>query len=176
MTASILVTGPSNVGKTQRTAALFEAWVEKHGYEGVVVLDFAPELERDGRVLGGRITRFVDPGDAWYGAIDAHAPRAESEDEREALSLARENAARAGALLDIAPMAPRATFVNDATIPFQHPSGNLDRLLAYVGDTDLAVLNAFDSDELGTDDAVSRCEQAALSRLRGWADDYEELE
>lgn len=174
MTTNRLITGPSNTGKTRRTAALFEEWIEENGTDGVTVLDFAPELERDGEVLGGRFTRATDTGAAWYGTIDAHAPRAESETEREALALARENADRAATLLDRAPSNPRAVFVNDATIPFQHPDGSLDRLFASV-DGAIVVMNAFDSDELGSDDPVSRCEQEALSRLNEWADEHERL-
>lgn len=171
-----LITGQSNAGKTRRTASLFEAWTANEGFDGCTVFDFAPELERNGRVLGGRITRFVDPGDAWYGKIDAHAPRSESTTEEEALALALENAERVASLLDSAPSNPRAVFINDATIPFQHPDGDLDRLLAYVDAADIVVMNAFDSDELGTDDMVSRYEQMALSRLREWADEHEQLE
>jgi hypothetical protein len=174
MTNKILITGPSNSGKTRRTAALFEQWVGTNGPDGVVVLDFAPELERDGEVLGGRITRATDPSEAWYGTIDAHAPRAESETDQEALALAQENAEQATLLLDRVPSNPQAVFINDATIPFQHPDGALDRLLAYV-DEAVVVMNAFDSDELGSDDPVSRCEQATLSRLVEWADEHERL-
>jgi hypothetical protein len=175
MTTKRLITGPSNSGKTRRTAALFEQWIETNGPDGVVVLDFAPELERDGEVLGGRITRATDPSEAWYGAIAAHAPRAESETDQEALALARENAERAATLLDRAPSNPQVVFINDTTIPFQHPDGALDRLLAYIDNT-VVVMNAFDSNELGSEDPVSRCEQAALSRLVEWADEHERLD
>lgn len=52
---------------------------------------------------------------------------------------------------------PAAVFANDATIPFQHERGDPDRLADYCeGAT--TVLNAFESDELGTSDAVSRAE------------------
>jgi hypothetical protein len=174
MTTKCLITGPSNSGKTRRTAALFEQWIETNGPDGVAILDFAPELERDGQVLGGRLTRATDPGEAWYGAIDAHAPRAESETDQEALALAKENVDRAATLLDGAPSNQRAVFVNDATIPFQHPDGSLDRLFAYV-DGAVVVMNAFDSDELGSDDPVSRCEQEVLSRLDEWVNEHERL-
>lgn len=174
MTTKHLITGPSNSGKTRRTAALFEEWIAMNGSDDVVILDFAPELERDGGVLGGRLTRATDTGEAWYGAIDAHAPRAESETEREALALAKENADRATRLLDRAPSDPRSVFINDVTIPFQHPDSSLDRLFAYISSA-VVVMNAFDSDELGSDDPVSQCEQEALSRLYEWADEHERL-
>lgn len=169
-TGRVLVTGPSNVGKTRTTAAALDRWIADRGPEGVVVLDFAPELERDGTLLGGRLTRFLDvPDGVWYGAIEARAPRAEGADPDGALALARENAERGRALLDAAPV-PVALFVNDATIPFQHPDGDVGTLLDRCADAELAVLNAFESDELGVDDPVSRRESAVLERLAEWAD------
>lgn len=171
-----LVTGPSNVGKTRLTARTLRRWVEREGTDGVVVLEFAPELERDGRVLGGRLDRFgALPGGVWTGIVDAHAPRAQGRNADEALALARENAAHARRVLDGAPDDPRAVFVNDATIAFQ--AGADPSLLAdYCDRADLAVLNAFESDELGTDDPVSRHERAALATLRAWADRHVRLD
>jgi len=105
------------------------------------------------------------PDGAWHGVLDAHAPRADGEDEAAARRLAADNADRAAALVDEAPADPVAAFVNDATVPFQHERGDPDRLADYCeGAT--AVFNAFDSDELGTADPVSRAETAALDRLR----------
>ncbi|MFB6160608.1 MAG: hypothetical protein ABEJ61_05455 [Haloferacaceae archaeon] len=162
-----LVTGPSDSGKTRLTAAALDRWVDRHGPAGVVVLDFAPELERDGRVLGGRISRFTSvPDGAWHGVIDAHAPRAEGGPEG-ALDLARDNAARARTLLDAAPD-PRAAFVNDATIPFQ-ADGDPSPLRAACAGAEAVVCNALDGDEW-VDDPVSRNERRALDALRGWAD------
>lgn len=176
LAGSTLVTGPSNVGKTRLTAGALASWLERHGPDGVVVFDFAPIVERDGRVLGGRLTRFFDvPDDVWYGILDAHAPRADSDDAAGALTLARENAEGAAAILAAAPPDPSAVFANDATIPFQHGAGDLEGFLAYCDRADCAVLNAFDSDELGTDDPVSRRERTSLARLRGWADRTVEL-
>jgi hypothetical protein len=170
-----LLTGPSDAGKTRRTAALLDAWVAENGVEGVVVLDFAPELRRDGRILGGRLDRFTTvPDAAWHGVLDAHAPRAEGDHEADSLGLARDNADRADAVLAAAP-APAAVFVNDATIPFQHPGADPTRLTDYCADA-VAVLNAFDSDELGTDDAVSRAERDALAHFAAWADERRRLD
>ncbi|MFB6305349.1 MAG: hypothetical protein ABEH47_09290 [Haloferacaceae archaeon] len=169
LSGSTLVTGPSNAGKTRLTAAALDAWVDANGPEGVVVIDFAPVVERDGDVLGGRLTQFTSvPDDAWYGVLEAHAPRAEGADEAAALALARDNAARAARLLDAAPD-PRAAFVNDATIPYQ-ADGDPSPLTAYCDRAGVAVLNAFDSDELGDDDPVSRGDRAALAALDAWAD------
>lgn len=184
-----LLVGPSNVGKTTRTARALEAWVAAHGVSGVVVLEFGPELEREGRVLGGRLGRFTDlfadaePVDVegrttvrrsadglWYGVLDAHAPRAEGATAAEAVALARENARGAARLLDRAPPTPRAVFVNDATIALQHPTGDPTRLRSYCARADVAVVNAFESDELGTDDRVSRQERRALDALASGAD------
>ncbi|WP_058996920.1 hypothetical protein [Haloarcula sp. CBA1127] len=171
LSGSTLVTGPSNVGKTRTTAAALDAWLDSEGTEDVVVLDFAPELERDGTILGGRIDQFITiPEPVWVGRIDASAPRAESQTDDQAVALARENARRAEQQLDALPETPRAVFVNDATIPFQHDSVAVSRLTEYCEKADVAVLNAFDSDELGVDDSVSRAERDALDRLRHWAD------
>jgi hypothetical protein len=189
LTGTTLVLGPSNVGKTTRTARALERWVDTHSPAGVVVLDFAPELRRGDRVLGGRLDRVTDlltdesegvtlgerttvtrPNGVWYGVLDAHAPRAASECEADAVALAAENAAGAARLLDHAPADPHAVFVNDATIALQHPTGRVDRLLAYCAGATAAVLNALESDELGVDDAVSRQEQTALAALVAGAD------
>jgi hypothetical protein len=165
-----LILGPSGVGKTRRTARALGSWLDEHGSEGVVVFEFAPELERDGEILGGRLTRFRSiPDDVWYGKIDAHAPRAESGDEGGAVALAERNAQHAAAVIAAAPSDPRAVFVNDATIPFQHGSLPAERLLDYCENATCVVCNAFDSDELGTDDPVSRQERHALSQLSDWA-------
>jgi hypothetical protein len=170
-----LVVGPANVGKTRRTAAAIDAWIAEHGPDGVAVLDFAPEVERDGRLLGGRLDRFTTvPDDATSLVLDAHAPRTESDTEDEASALAADNAERAGSLLDDAPADPTAVFVNDATVPFQ-ADGDIERLRAYCADAAVVVANAFESDELGTDDPVSGNERAALADLRSWADRIVEL-
>jgi PAS domain-containing protein len=171
LSGSTLFVGPSNVGKTRRTFAALECWVAEHGTDGVVVLDFAPVVERDGTVLGGRLAQFGGiPDGVWHGILDAHAPRADAGSDDAAFELARDNAERAATLLASAPAEPRAVFVNDATIPFQHSAGDLESFLAYCDRAACAVLNAFDSDELGSEDAVSRGERLALERLRAWAD------
>ncbi|WP_136688724.1 hypothetical protein [Halorhabdus amylolytica] len=165
-----LLVGPSEVGKTHRTAQALDAWIDNHGTDGVVVLEFAPEIERDGRLLGGRLERFrTVPDGVWHGVLDAHAPRAAADSQDEARNLARDNAERAKEILDGTPE-PVAVFVNDATIPFQHATGKPERLTDYCDRADCAVLNAFESDELGTDDPVSRRERAVLDRLQEWAD------
>ncbi|WP_255150230.1 hypothetical protein [Halorarius halobius] len=172
-----LVVGPSNAGKTRYTADALDEWVAANGAEGVVVLEFAPELERDGRLLGGRLTRFTTvPDAAFHGVVEAHAPRAESETAEGAVELARENARNAERVLEAAPAEPRAVFVNDATIPLQADASRTERLTDYCDRATVAVLNAFESEELGTGDAVSRNERAALKRLRAWADRVVELE
>jgi hypothetical protein len=170
----ILITGPSNVGKTRITARALERWVKERGVEGVAVLEFAPEVERDGVVLGGRLSRFVDvPEGAWVGTLDARAPRAESENEEEARELACENAVEGTKLVEAMPSS-RAVFVNDATIPFQH-AGDVEALLAACEDAELVVMNAFAGEELGTDDPISRREREARERLIEWADTHETL-
>ena len=172
----LLVTGPSNAGKTRLTYDLLRGWVDRHGPEGVVVFEFAPALERDGDVLGGRLDRFGPiPDGVTLRVVDACAPRAEGEDEAESLRLAERNAALAAAVIEDAPADVRAVFVNDATIPFQ-ADGDPSPLTEYAASAELSVLNAFDSDELGTEDPVSVHERAALAALRSWADREDRLE
>lgn len=192
LVGTTLLLGPSNAGKTTETARAIERWVDTHGPEGVVVFDFAPELNRGDEILGGRLDRVTDlldddaestpedqragrtrvsrPNGLWYGVLDAHAPRAESSTDEEALALARTNASGAASLLERAPTEPRAVFVNDATIATQHPTAAADTLLAYCHRAYAAVLNAFESDELGVDDPVSRQERTALETLVAGAD------
>lgn len=166
-----LVVGPSNAGKTHVTAVALRAWVAEHGPDGVVVFDFGPEVTRDDRVLGGRLTREgAIPDGVWYGVLEAHAPRASGADVAEAVALAADNTRRAAMLFDAAPGTPRAAFVNDATIPFQHESGAPRTLFDTVAGAECIVVNAFESDELGTDDPVSRNERRALAAFRDWAD------
>jgi GTPase SAR1 family protein len=165
-----LVTGPSNVGKTRLTARALEQWVVDEGPHGAVVLDFAPVVERDETVLGGRLTQFADvPDTVWHGVLAAHAPRTDGADEAESRRLAADNARRAERLFAAAPADPTAVFVNDATIPFQHVDGDPQRLTDYC-DGATTVINAFDGDELGATDYVSRRERTALSRLRDRVD------
>lgn len=174
---STLITGPSNVGKTRLTARAFRAWLETHGPGDVVVFEFGPEYEHEGRVLGRRLARFESiPDTVWYGVLDAHAPRAAGATADESIQLAADNARRAGTLLERAPQRPRVVFGNDATIPFQHETGDQAAFLAYCDQAECVVLNAFDSGELGTDDPVSRQERVALDTFREWADRVVTLE
>lgn len=171
LSGSTLVVGPSNVGKTRLTARALQAWISRHGPAGVVVLDFAPEVERDGVLLGGRLSQFATvPDGAWHGVLEAHAPRSAADSDAAALALGERNATNAAILLDQAPADPEAVFVNDATIPLQAGSEVTPRVLDYASGARIAVLNAFESEELGVDDAVSRNERAALDALSRWAD------
>ncbi|MFB6280857.1 MAG: hypothetical protein ABEH40_02420 [Haloferacaceae archaeon] len=166
-----LITGPSNAGKTTLTARALEAWVDEHGPRGVVVLEFGPEVAHEGRVLGRRLSRFAAvPDAAWSGVLDARAPRAEGGSDADAVALAADNARRAARLIRSAPADPAAVFVNDATIPFQHESGDPGALLAYCDCAEAAVLNALEGDELGGDDPISRAERDALDALRAGCD------
>ncbi len=165
-----LILGPSNVGKTRATAAALSGWVAEHGTGGVVVFEFAPAVYRDGTLLGGRLSRFVDvPAGVWHGTLAAHAPRAEGADESASVALAEDNARRAAELFAAAPDA-RAVFVNDVTIPFQHDRLSTDVFERYTADATCVVANAFESDELGTDDPVSTAEREALSALSDWTE------
>lgn len=176
LSGSTLILGPSQAGKTRLTAQALDAWVDRHGAADVSVLEFAPEVERDGRLIGGRLDRFTSiPDGAWHGVLDAHAPRLEGETDADSVALARENAEKAAQLLDTAPAA-RAVFVNDATIPVQHDSLSPNRITEYCDRAECVVMNAFESDELGTSDPVSRQERAALETFRQWADRTVSLE
>jgi hypothetical protein len=171
LTGSTLIVGPSQAGKTRLTARALETWIECDGPKGVVVLEFAPEVEYDGEILGGRLGRFTAiPDRAWLGMLDAHAPRSESTMLGESVALARNNAERAQRLIDGVPEDPRAVFVNDATIPCQHMICEPQRLTASFDQAECVVLNAFESDELGTDNPVSQQEREALSVMKGWTD------
>ena len=171
LSGTTLIVGPSNVGKTRLTARALRTWVASRGSEGVVVLDFAPEFERDGRILGGRLSRFGPlPEGVRSSVLDTRAPRAEGGTEAEAVRLAGGNADRARSVIEDLPDRPRAVFVNDATIPFQHERGDLRGFTDYCDRAEAAVLNAFESDELGTDDPVSRREREVLDTLQAWAD------
>jgi len=66
-------------------------------------------------------------------------------------------------------------FVNDATIALQSERALTERLTDYCNRADCAVLNAFESDELGVDNPVSEHERAALDALRSWTDRVVEL-
>lgn len=171
-----LIVGPSNVGKTRLTARALDDRLDRGGTDGVVVFEFAPEIERDGRLLGGRLDRFLTPpAGVWQGVLDAHAPRAAADTDDEAVGLAADNARRATRLFDAAPADPRAVFVNDATIPFQHADGDPDRLLDYCERAEVAVLNALWGDAIAGDDPVSRVERGTLSTFRRRADRVVEL-
>lgn len=162
-----LIVGPSQAGKTHLTARALETWIECNGLEGVVVLEFAPEVERDGRLLGGRLSRFTSiPSGVWYGILKAHAPRAEGDSDAAIHEHAATNGENAIRLLDAVPAEPTAVFINDATIPLQ--SGELapQRLTDYCNRAEAAVLNAFESDKFGTEHAVSRRERSALCVLK----------
>lgn len=171
LSGSTLITGPSGAGKTKLTYTAIAAWLNEHPPETAVIFDFAPEVERDNRILGGRLSRFGPlPDAAWKGIMDAHAPRAEGSSITESTQLAKTNARNATRLIESAPPHPEAVFVNDTTIPFQHEQSTINRFTAYCDRAECAVLNAFDSTELGRDDPVSTREQHALDVLRSWAD------
>jgi len=177
LTGSTLIVGASGVGKTTLTAAALTAWLGDRDPRETVVFEFGPELTRDGRVIGGRLDRFASvPDDVWTESVDAYAPRSQGDTAADVLALARENAERADRRFDAAPSDPRGVFVNDVTIAFQHEVGELDRFLEYCGGADCVVINAYEGDEFGSDDAVSRQERATLRRLRTWADRTVELD
>lgn len=171
LVGSTLIVGPSGIGKTTLTARALEMWVDRHGADGIVVFDFGPELERSGRTIGSRLDQFTTvPDPVWVGRFDAHGPRSEGTTRDDVLALARENAERANRLLRTAPAEPRAVFINDATIAVHHEAGDLEALLEYSSEAACVVMNAFDGDDFGTTDPISRRERTVLERLEAWAD------
>ena len=177
ISGSTLILGPSDVGKTRATASALEEWITTRGTDGVVVLDFAPEICRDdGTLLGGRLTRFTTlPDNGWCGVLEAYAPRTSASTPQEALEYARRNGANATTLFDAAPR-PTALFVNDATIPFQHPAYLPTPLLDLLANATYAVLNAFESTELGRDDLISRTERETRQQLHAAVDHVRHFE
>ncbi len=172
----VLLTGPSNVGKTRHTARSLAEWVEARGAEGVAILDFPPEVEREGVLLGGQLSRFIDlPEGAWTGVLDARAPRAEGKTDEKACELARENAREGMELVESMPSST-AAFANDTRIPFQYEAGEIEALLAACVGAELVVMNAFSGSELGIADPISRREREARRELEAWADTHERLE
>lgn len=170
-TESTLVVGPSGAGKTRLTARALQNWLDEKGTDGVVVLEFGPSIEHDGRLVGGRLDRFVEiPDDVFRGVLDAHAPRLEGESEAETQNLAKTNAEHARRLFDALPPDPVAVFVNDATIPFHHGSAAVASLTEYCDRATCSVVNAYEGDALNSGDRVSDRERAVLDAVRNWAD------
>lgn len=168
---STLIVGPSGVGKTRLTARALSTWLDQHGPAGVVILDFGPEVEHQGKILGGRLDRFVDiPDSVWYAHLESNAPRAKGEDPAEIRHLASENAEGGRRLLEDAPDQPMAVFVNDVTLIAHVPDNPLEDLLDYSSEGRCTVLNAYEGTSLGGDDPISTQERRTVARLRRWAD------
>lgn len=165
------IAGPSGVGKTRLTARALEAWLGRRGPEGVAVLEFGPEIHVDGRLIGRRLDRFVDPPDGvWTGTLEARGPRTEGRTDAEAAALAEANAEGVRELLEGAPRSPTAVFVNDVTIAAHHELAVLTAVLEYCDRADCAVVNGYAGEGLGGDDPISRRERRGVRRLRDWAD------
>ncbi|MFW5919068.1 MAG: hypothetical protein ACOCSF_02600 [Halanaeroarchaeum sp.] len=171
LSGATLIVGPSGAGKTRLTARTLENWLDVNGARDVVVLEFGPSIEHEGRLVGGRLDRFVDVPDAvFHGVLDAKAPRLEGDSAAATRELARQNAERATRIFDALPSDPAAVFVNDATIPFQHESADVTRLTRYADRATCAVVNAYEGESLDVGDDVSNRERDVLGSLREWAD------
>ena len=176
-TGSTLIVGPSGAGKTRLTARALQNWIDEKGTDGVVVLEFGPAIEHGGRLVGGRLDRFVDiPDDVFHGVLDAHAPRLEGETDAETHDLAETNAENARRLFDKLPPDPVVVFGNDVTIPFQHEPAAVSRLTKYCDRATCSVVNAYEGDALDSGDRVSDRERRVLEALRDWADRVVTLE
>ena len=171
-----LIRGPSNVGKTRLTAAALGRHLDRSGPNGVAVLEFAPEIQVGERMVGGRLDRFIDvPQDVWVGKIEARAPRLEGETEAESLAIAAANATAAEQIMAAMPARPRALFINDATIPFQHPSSRPAYWLSQWKHAEVAICNAYRGNELGGG-SISNRERNVQGRLESWATTVIELD
>lgn len=166
-TDKVLITGPTGSGKTRHTAALLEAWVQTHGTDGVVVLEFAPEHRtRDGRILGRRMRRYMEiPEGIVYHEVQTHAPRAWASDEEGSIDLAHENMDSCARAIHAAPRSPRALFVNDATIAYHVPGADPGPLLARIREAGVAVVNALDPQGFDPEHPVTRQERRVLEAL-----------
>ncbi|XGI84010.1 hypothetical protein ACEU6E_01805 [Halorutilales archaeon Cl-col2-1] len=175
---SILVSGGLNVGKTRLTAETLVRYADKYPEAETVLLDFAPELMKDGDLVGGHVSRFVDvPETVSEYVLEANAPRLESDTEDGAVELARENHDKGVGLVESAPHDPDAVFVNDATIPFQYPDSDSGTLVEYCERADDCLLNVYDPRSGGDTETVlsdsgvlNSPEAATVESLRGWAD------
>lgn len=171
LAGSTLIVGPIRSGKTRLTAATLRRWLDRHGPDDVVVLDFAPEIETEDGLIGGRLDRFIELPDGVHAtAIDAYGPRTEGSTDASALELAATNATRAKAAIASAPASPRAIFANDVTIVSQHKVDDIESLMTYCAEADCAVLNAYAGDAFEADDPITATDRAAVDRLRSWAD------
>lgn len=166
----LLITGASGTGKTRATARALREWVRTHGSREVAILEFGPEVSYEGRTIGRRLDQYVPlPPRAWRGVVDTHAPRIEGATPDAVRRLAAENARVAAAVIEGMPTDRRAVFVNDATIPFQHPTADPALLLDRLADVEYAVLNAYTGEEFG-DAAIAEHEREVVARFRAWAD------
>lgn len=173
---STLIVGPMQSGKTRLTASTLERYIDTYGPSGVVVLDFAPEIQTENGIIGGRLTRFIDLPDAvHYAAIEARGPRSEGETPEAASRIASDNATAAHAAIVEAP-APHAVFVNDVTIAFQHASSDLGELLTYCDPADCVVINAYRGETFDATDPITVTERSVVDQLIDWADRVIELE
>ncbi|MDY6775254.1 MAG: hypothetical protein SV253_04135 [Halobacteria archaeon] len=187
VSGSVVVSGGLNAGKTRLTAETLRRYAEyKYKYEydkTVVLLDFAPEFVRDGDLVGGHVSRFVEvPETVSTYVLEANAPRLEADTEEETLELARDNYERGISLIDSAPDSPDAVFVNDATIPFQYTGSDPETLTRYCSRADDSLLNFYDteadsereSDGLPSSssqtDVVDLNERRTVEWFRDWSD------
>lgn len=168
---STLVVGPTNVGKTRLTAGAMRRWIGRHGPEGVVVIDLAPDLVVDGRRIGGPIERFEPvPDGVWFARVETDGPRTEGVDGADTAGIAARNADRATRAFRAAPADPVAVFVNDVTLALHDDVGRVGGITAYCDRARCAVVNAHEGGDLDRDDAISRREREAVRRLVDWAD------
>lgn len=176
LTGRVLIAGPVATGKTRLTADTLARWIDRHGANNVVVLDFGPNIETSDHVLGGRLDRFRSiPSEVWQGIVDAHAPRYAGTSQDEIAQYATQNAERCASTIAAMPTSSRAVFVNDVTIAFQADLTVLDSLLATVDDAELVVMNAYAGEDFDPTHPLSARERRGVERLQSWADQVIDL-
>ena len=166
-----LIVGGLRTGKTTATAEALDRWLNQHGTDGVVVLDFAPEIETDDGLIGGYLERYITiPDEVHHGVAMVRGPRSESSTATEAQAIAATNARRIRTIIENAPPSPRAVFVNDVTLGVQHDPADVDPLVRYCSHADCVVLNGYEGFDFSPDDPITMAERRALDRLKRWAD------
>lgn len=163
----VLITGPSNTGKTLACARALLQYVQAHGPEGVAVLEFAPEhTKSDGNVVGRRLTQFMPiPEGCLHFVVPTRAPRLESSTPEQAIDIARANAEACQKILTLLPEQTAAIFVNDATMPFHVPGADPGVLLRHLRGANVAVATALDPVDLDAEHPITKQERAVLAAL-----------
>ena len=132
-----LIIGGVNSGKTRYCLRILDEFLE-HGYRDIAVLDFAPN-----RILGiGGKMELNDLSEVFYLTSDILPPRLLGKNDREILTLAKQNEETINILFDQYKRNSRdILFVNDVTL-YLH-TGKLRRLLNVLSTAKTQIINAY---------------------------------